>query len=232
LPDFAEIAEEILTYLACLADNSLAPEILFRNADESNLFFKECYALIKPASEHNLKSAPVQVVEKSSSKCKWCSRDLTILFDLDLTDSRLGFLGIPGKRLRVLVCDACCCFGTFFTQVDWNGSCDWGRWNLKPSYLPDDLDEWEYLPEHWLILSANKRGTFNAASISIEISCSQLGGYPSWVQDAEYPECPNCGLRMIFIAQLDREDCEAGEGILYSFLCKTCQVTATLYQQT
>jgi hypothetical protein len=34
----------------------------------------------------------------------------------------------------------------------------------------------------------------------------KLGGWPCWVQGAEYPNCPICGMRMRFIFQLDSRD--------------------------
>ncbi len=34
----------------------------------------------------------------------------------------------------------------------------------------------------------------------------KLGGWPSWVQGVEYPDCPRCGRRMVLVFQLDSED--------------------------
>jgi uncharacterized protein YwqG len=34
----------------------------------------------------------------------------------------------------------------------------------------------------------------------------KLAGWPSWVQNVEYPNCPRCGARMQFIFQLDSND--------------------------
>lgn len=42
------------------------------------------------------------------------------------------------------------------------------------------------------------------------IACAEpgdkLGGWPHWVQSAEYPACPDCGQRMELVLQLDSED--------------------------
>ena len=63
-------------------------------------------------------------------------------------------------------------------------------------------------------------------------SASQIGGQPNWVQDAQYPKCPDCGQSMHFLAQLDNGDFPSHEGIHYAFLCADCRVTATHYQQS
>jgi hypothetical protein len=43
-----------------------------------------------------------------------------------------------------------------------------------------------------------------------EIATSQpgdkLAGWPAWVQNVEYPNCPHCGRRMIHVFQVDSED--------------------------
>jgi len=34
----------------------------------------------------------------------------------------------------------------------------------------------------------------------------KLGGWPAWIQNVEYPECPRCGKRMVLVFQVDSED--------------------------
>lgn len=49
----------------------------------------------------------------------------------------------------------------------------------------------------------------------------------------EYPECPDCSRRMMFIGQISNEDFDRNmEGLFYMFLCDDCGSTATHYQQT
>ncbi len=53
---------------------------------------------------------------------------------------------------------------------------------------------------------------------------SKLGGWPTWAQDAERPECPACG-ELIFVAQLDWSPCGidwpwSGGGYGYLFVCQ------------
>jgi hypothetical protein len=69
---------------------------------------------------------------------------------------------------------------------------------------------------------------------------SRLGGHPSWVQNADYPPCPECGRLMTFLIQLDavlpagRDESEEifGEEVFYGFWCDRCRVSAFKWQNT
>jgi hypothetical protein len=68
---------------------------------------------------------------------------------------------------------------------------------------------------------------------SLPTQYSQIGGHPTWVQDAEYPACSNCGKTMPCIGQISCGDVgPRSEGIFYAFLCPDCAMTASTYQQT
>jgi hypothetical protein len=68
---------------------------------------------------------------------------------------------------------------------------------------------------------------------TLEPAASQVGGHPTWIQDAEYPACPCCSEKMMFIAQLDGSQLGPyGEGIYYMFICPEDKITATVYQQS
>lgn len=49
---------------------------------------------------------------------------------------------------------------------------------------------------------------WNAAAESEECALGgdKLGGWPQWVQDMEYPECPECGRQMRLVFQIASED--------------------------
>lgn len=69
---------------------------------------------------------------------------------------------------------------------------------------------------------------------------NRVGGAPSWIQDPEYPECPDCKERMRFVMQLnsgfvtqDGDEWLWGSGgINYSFWCDECRVSAHFWQCT
>lgn len=70
------------------------------------------------------------------------------------------------------------------------------------------------------------------------------GGHPTWIQSAQYPQCPQCGETMNFLLQLDSElpmlspdDCGGAwmwgsGGIGYVFWCDACHVSGHLLQCT
>lgn len=45
-----------------------------------------------------------------------------------------------------------------------------------------------------------------AESISDAEAGDKLGGWPFWVQSAEYPDCPQCGSQMNLLLQIDSQD--------------------------
>ena len=89
------------------------------------------------------------------------------------------------------------------------------------------------LPRRSLILANTPRSPWHAGMDSLPTQYSQIGGHPTWVQDAEYPTCGACNQTMPFIGQISCEDIEPHrEGIFYAFLCSGCAMTASTYQQT
>ena len=89
------------------------------------------------------------------------------------------------------------------------------------------------LPRRSLVLADAPRSPWHAAMDSLPTQYSQIGGHPTWIQDAEYPTCGNCSKTMPFIGQISCEDVEPNrEGIFYAFLCADCAMTTSIYQQT
>lgn len=69
---------------------------------------------------------------------------------------------------------------------------------------------------------------------------NRIGGHPCWVQDADYPQCPECQQTMAFLLQLDsnlpledgREFLWGSGGIGYGFWCGACRISAFHWQCT
>ncbi len=67
---------------------------------------------------------------------------------------------------------------------------------------------------------------------------NRVGGSPSWIQNPEYPECPNCGQTMSFLMQLDSDLPTANGGILdwgdsgmlYVMWCDRCKISTQFEQ--
>lgn len=173
-------------------------------------------------------------LKSSTSNCPWCEGKLTILLDADTSHPSLAYLGLPMERLQIETCDRCGCFGTIYMDLDRQGVPVWSRFNRKPEYLPSfDSEDSSGVVVSRLSLSPEPHSPFYAAIWTLSQQGSQLGGHPSWVQDADYPVCPCCAKRMRFIGQVDIADFDNfGEGIFYMFVCPEDKVTATLYQQS
>lgn len=196
-----------------------------------DLFYKSCFPFIQDkSSEHEA----VSILQDSEQVCEWCNSNLSILFDLDLTHPTLEFLKIEGHRLRIATCYGCTCYGYIYTDIDRQGNFKWSKWNKTPDYLPDTHSGGASIEIlHKLRMSELTRDCYSAASWMLEAKSSQVGGHPTWIQDAEYPSCPSCTTTMKFVGQLDWSDIEEyGEGICYAFVCQDCNVAATHYQQS
>ncbi|MWV43136.1 DUF1963 domain-containing protein [Paenibacillus sp. HJL G12] len=176
-------------------------------------------------------------VRKNEASCPWCCGPLTTLMDADTHHPALAYLDLTSERLQVNTCMNCGCYGVIYMEYDAWGQAYWSGVNVIPEYLGDVMPE-EYsegfLPaEPQLTCSFESRSAYYASIWEMSQQSSQLGGHPSWVQDAQYPDCPRCGQSMHFIGQLDGSDLEAyGEGIYYMFICTEDRMTATTYQQS
>lgn len=61
----------------------------------------------------------------------------------------------------------------------------------------------------------------------------QLGGNPSFIQNEDWPHCPNCRQTMSFYGQLDsiNDDLSIADcGMIYIFLCFDCNETKSIIQ--
>ena len=61
----------------------------------------------------------------------------------------------------------------------------------------------------------------------------QLGGEPSFIQEADHPACPSCNSLMTFYAQIDSINDDfliADCGMIYTFLCFNCNELKSFIQ--
>jgi hypothetical protein len=176
---------------------------------------------------------PVNVGIQQEDACGWCGLPLTTLFDLRLSGVRPAFPAMTGDRLRIAMCDQCTFFLTTFTEVDFYGRSTWSTHNSQQkSPPPTNAYDW---PRRQVRLGRWKRSPIESyETVSEWDNVSQLGGCPTWLPYPEYPDCPSCGHSMLFIGQLafDLLDNYGPEGIIHAYLCQTCNIAATNYQQT
>lgn len=63
-----------------------------------------------------------------------------------------------------------------------------------------------------------------------DLDIHTIGGFGSWLQGSEHRECPECGKKMKYLAQIHLDAFEVGDGTLYVEICPDCRVTTTFYQ--
>ncbi|MBY0008864.1 DUF1963 domain-containing protein [Paenibacillus typhae] len=213
---------------------------LTADGKRQDLFYPDNYAVEKngPAAAGAYPVEPaVSFLTESRQSCEWCGGPLTVLADIQAGHPSVERLPLAGQRLQVQTCVICSCYGPVFMELDSVQGARWSAFNRKPDYLPDTNpaeESREYLSAgKQFRIAEEPRNTYHAVQWTMEPWASQIGGYPTWIQDAEYPECPCCSQRMHFIGQLDWEAVEEyGEGIYYMFLCPEGRVSATLFQQS
>ncbi|WP_442603086.1 DUF1963 domain-containing protein [Paenibacillus sp. KN14-4R] len=213
---------------------------LTEEGERRNLFYKSNYAIEKvkeSKSSGNGVDKSTSFLTKSQQVCPWCCGRLTNLLELEVGHHSIQHLSLDGERFKVQTCVICGCYSPIYMELDFRTEPQWSAYNQKPDYLPNiNLDENgdEYLSVgEYLRIATEPRNTYHAVQWTLEPMVSQIGGHPTWIQDAEYPTCPCCSQSMHFIGQLDWSEVEEyGEGIYYMFLCPKGKITATLFQQS
>jgi hypothetical protein len=163
---------------------------------------------------------------------------LVSLLSLDLRAQRLSFVPQDGSLLRIATCPWCSTYTTLFTDVDLGGASSWSdAYKERPAVLDKIADggETEELIQLPVALGAQRHTAYKVVGRFRldEPGISQIGGHPDWIQDMEYPVCPNCQKHMICIAQISWEHFEEyAESSTYAFVCLDDGKAATVNQQT
>lgn len=202
------------------------------NGKRRPLIFADCLA-VAPVESGQTPDRSVQLMKDASQPCPWCKRSMTHLIEIDLQDERFAFLGFPASTLPILTCEACTCFVPFlYAHISLDGVAQWAPENVRPQGRDEPFEEW--LPSPWrnVPVTLTPRRAIHAADWTMDVKTTQIGGHPSWVQDSEYPRCPSCSQTMMFVGQVDQAQFPMYEGIYYAFVCATCRISATSYQQT
>jgi hypothetical protein len=195
-----------------------------------DLFFPTVLPLVPPEAVPEV-VAGVNIGTPTDQHCPWCGRQLISLLDIDLHGVANSVLRLSGTRLRATTCDVCSSYGVVFSKNSGTGESIWHPANARPDYLPDDTSDWDTFPEQPLVLSGEWRHFMESANWMRldDAAFSQIGGLPTWIQDAEYPVCPDCSQTMVFFGQISNEGFNDWmEGIDYCFLCPQCNVVEAL----
>jgi hypothetical protein len=193
-----------------------------------DLYFQQCIHLEKQAPPQ---PTLFRLATETGENCPHCTMPLINLFDF--APAAVGIrTALWQEPVRILTCQCCTAYGTVFAKIDLQGHTHWVRENTFSTLAAENSADWVRFPENSLHPNESRLPLF-AADQFLPTTFSQLGGHPAWVQDAEYPSCPECAQTMMFLAQVSYEEIDdSAEGMLYGFICPTCRTTATSYQQT
>lgn len=169
----------------------------------------------------------------SNRACRLCASPLWRIADFETGDAavrevlaRTGWSG----RLRIDTCYFCSCYSPLFVRVTPGGEPEWWEGNSRPSYLPD-VSGPEDPPTLRPVVGQLRPSPFQASAWGK--GGSTLGGFPDWIQDYEYVDCPDCGQSMDYLGLVAGADLESyGEGAYYLHLHAPCGLAAVNYQQS
>lgn len=198
------------------------------------LNFDRCYPLVKEkggAEEAGgMKRSPVHICYPRKDSCSVCGGKMMDMLTVDGRDERLSFLGVDG-----IITATCCPNCIMFMESGFSRYTPDGQ--STPFSFTSATEE-DYLGEEGREgLSANDYVLgdqpvplfFETESDFV----NTIGGFASWVQDAQYVKCPDCGKQMKYLAQLHWQLLnDSYEGTLYIEFCPDCRVASMHHQQT
>ena len=171
-------------------------------------------------------------------ECASCGGPTHHLLDFNPIPESLGIRSV--RRLELLTCLSCLGWEQeilfFQHRADGDGiplACgDRRNPESRCSPLSETLVHLVETPPRWL---RQDWGASNARE-----NLNRVGGHPTWIQSAQYPNCPKCDQKMPFLMQLDsnlpqldgNEWLWGSGGIGYFFWCESCRITAGLWQCT
>lgn len=194
----------------------------------TTLNFDTCLALEK-ASEAQ---GSLFVGRVREEHCPHCGCNLADMLVLDGRDERLAFLGMDG-----IITATCCPNCVTFSEAAFS------RFALDGGSTPMPSAEAEENSENYLDEAAMQSLSAAAYTLSKQAvplfygthsdDVHTIGGFANWVQDFVYLNCPVCGKKMHYLAQLQWDMLMDGmEGTLFIEFCPVCHVAGMLHQQT
>ena len=170
---------------------------------------------------------PVQIGEPTGQKCEFCGCEMLNMLRLKADEPRLAFLNLKHDAI-FRCCPTCIGSVVYFCKRGADGE-------LELSYKGEGFTESYFSQEDMARLCDMK---FKLGSeVSPFYGCfgeldATVGGYPQWVQDAEYLACPSCGGTMKHLAQIPFGEMIEGEGVIYVQICEKCEVLGGCFQCT
>lgn len=170
---------------------------------------------------------PVRIGKPTGQKCEFCGCEMLDMLRLKADEPRLAFLNLKHDAI-FRCCPTCIGSVVYFCKRGADGE-------PELSYKGEGFTESCFSQEDMMRLCDMK---FKLGSeVSPFYGCfgeldTTVGGYPQWVQDAEYLACPSCGGTMKHLAQIPFGEMIEGEGVIYVQICEKCEVLGGCFQCT
>ena len=170
---------------------------------------------------------PVQIGEPTGQKCEFCGCEMLDMLRLKAGEPRLAFLNLKHDAI-FRCCPTCVGSVKYFCKRGADGE-------IELSHDGEGFDESYFSQEDFRRLCGMKFKL--GGEVSPFYGCfseldTTVGGYPQWVQDAEYLLCPSCGGTMKHLAQIPFGELVQGEGVIYVQICEKCEVLGGCFQCT
>lgn len=170
---------------------------------------------------------PVRIGRPTGQKCEFCGCEMLDMLRLKADEPRLAFLNLKHDAI-FRCCPTCIGSVVYFCKRGADGE-------LELSYKGEGFTESYFSQEDMARLCDMKFKL--GGEVSPFYGCfgeldTTVGGYPQWVQDAEYLVCPSCGGTMKHLAQIPFGEMIGGEGVIYMQICEKCEVLGGCFQCT
>lgn len=206
--------------------------------ERKSLVFEKCLTAVRvkdgeiESQDANLNpnqntDEPVQIGEPTGQKCEFCGCEILDMLRLKATDPRLAFLNLKHDAI-FRCCPTCVGSVRYFCKRGPDGE-------IELTHDGEGFDESYFSQEDFARLCGMKFKL--GGEVSPFYGCfseldTTVGGYPQWVQDAEYLTCPSCGRTMKHLAQIPFGEMIQGEGVIYVQICDKCEVLGGCFQCT
>ena len=169
----------------------------------------------------------VQIGEPTGQKCEFCGCEMLDMLRLKASEPQLAFLNLKHDAI-FRCCPTCVGSVRYFCKRGPDGE-------IELSHDGEGFDENYFSQEDMTRLCGMKFKL--GGEVSPFYGCfdeldTTVGGYPQWVQDAEYLTCPSCGGTMKHLAQIPFGEMIEGEGVIYVQICEKCEVLGGCFQCT
>lgn len=204
------------------ADYALEGGWSIEEGRKKELTYGVSYALCQQENEETTENVYGRPTE---DRCPHCGSKYVDIMVVDGTEPKLSFLEIGGK-IKIKTCKACLPYGDFIF-------CKYKE-NEESKVICHEQGDGDFIEDEELEWGAEKCFVLSEKPVAkhycSEWDGSAIGGVPTYVNDANYAICPECGEHMKHLAQLDGK--YTGYGNIYVQICSKCKIAATTYQQS